>query len=272
MDRPMPPVMPSPSWERARVIIQKRVSTFQYLKRVHSGSSHYLNTFLLTPEDLSFVYDNTRLRRRAQQYYIFGLSLAALLDILNLDDYLRSLTSLVSEYETWTADTGGSSKMRNLFRKSKGEDSDGPGSGGSKESSGTFDPTKGDHGDFTFLETRTTIPFDLDFLQTFCTLCDISAEVYAKILNNAPSTSPHLSTNILETLSKIDHRFKKFIVYANKELDAFVRQGVKEELRLIDPLLSKPTMSSSGASEEWQSTGQSSSMLSSGILGESWER
>ncbi|RUS32147.1 hypothetical protein BC938DRAFT_476168 [Jimgerdemannia flammicorona] len=91
-------------------------------------------------------------------------------------------------------------------------------------------------------------PFELDYIQTFFTLCDILCEVYHKLLmntNGGVCTQP-----FCELVLKIDGRFKKIISLITKELDALARNAIREELETIDPLASMKT----GALnfEEWE--------------------
>ncbi|RUP43741.1 hypothetical protein BC936DRAFT_136793 [Jimgerdemannia flammicorona] len=79
--------------------------------------------------------------------------------------------------------------MKNLFRKSRSKD----------------DHAYVETGEYTHLVT-TNVPFELDYIQTFFTLCDILCEVYHKLLmntNGGVCTQP-----FCELVLKIDGRFK----------------------------------------------------------------
>lgn len=86
-------------------------------------------------------------------------------------------------------------------------------------------------GDYSYLIVPNT-PFDLDYFQTFNTLCDILVEVYSKLLFGAQQCSP----TVLETVIKIDAKLKKILTLVTKELDSLARKAIKEELMALDPL------------------------------------
>ncbi|CAG8509090.1 7410_t:CDS:2 [Acaulospora morrowiae] len=199
-------------------LVQKRVSTFTYLKKVHEGKIHWFNTVCLNKEDLGMVYENSRMKKRTGNFFILGASLAPILDINNPQDYVKALNVMLQEFEYHTNEHS-KQKMKNFFRKSKIVKDD--------------DASFQESGEYTYLFVP-NIPFDLDYFQTFYTLCDILVEVYNKLLVGTTST---ITTSFTESVQKVDGKFKKIIALIAKEIDTLSRNTIKDELRVIDPII-----------------------------------
>ena len=45
-------------------LVQKRVTTFTYLKQAHEGRVHWFNTVCLSKEDLGMAYENVKMKKR----------------------------------------------------------------------------------------------------------------------------------------------------------------------------------------------------------------
>ncbi|RIA81957.1 hypothetical protein C1645_836137 [Glomus cerebriforme] len=199
-------------------LVQKRITTFTYLKQAHEGRIHWFNTICLSKEDLGMVYENVRMKKRTGNFFILGASLAPILDITNPQDYVKSLNVMLQEFEYHTNEHA-KQKMKMFFRKSKiGKDED---------------TSFQESGEYTYLFVP-NIPFDLDYFQTFYTLCDILVDVYNKLL---AGTANMLTASFTESVIKVDGKFKKIIALVAKEIDTLARNTIKEELKSIDPML-----------------------------------
>ncbi|CAG8499516.1 26322_t:CDS:2, partial [Racocetra persica] len=170
-------------------LVQKRITTFSYLKRVHEGRIHWFNTVCLSKEDLGMMYENVRMKKRTGNFFILGCSLASILDISNPQDYVKALNVMLQEFEYHTNDHS-KQKMKIFFRKSKITKHD--------------DSSFQESGEYTYLFVP-NIPFDLDYFQTFYTLCDMLVEVYNKLLIG---TSNMVAANFIESVLKADGKFK----------------------------------------------------------------
>ncbi|EIE77514.1 hypothetical protein RO3G_02218 [Rhizopus delemar RA 99-880] len=106
------------------------------------------------------------------------------------------------------------SKMKNIFRKTKTDNSD-------------------NTGDYGYL-ILPHIPFEMDYLETFFTLIDIIAEAYYKLL--VGTEGPICTQAFFELVLKCDGKFKKIVSMVTKELDQMARDAIKDELRMIDPI------------------------------------
>ncbi|KAG2220602.1 hypothetical protein INT45_002624 [Circinella minor] len=195
-------------------LVSKRVATIRYLRRAHEGNTHWFNTILLTKGDLSSIYPNIKMQRRSCNFYMLGVSLGTILDIMNTADYVKALGQLLNEYEYHTNDHS-KQKMKNIFRKARGKDDGG----------------YSDNGEYTHL-LLPHVPFDLDYFETFFTLTDILIEGYQKLLIG----SEGCNQAYFELVLKCDNKLKKIFTLVTKELDTVARNAIKEELKLIDPL------------------------------------
>ncbi|KAG9288197.1 hypothetical protein G9A89_020503 [Geosiphon pyriformis] len=207
-------INPHFSYEYFSELVQKRITTFTYLKRAHEGRIHWFNTVCLTKDDLATEYDNSRMKRRTGNFFILGASLALILDITNPHDYVRALTVMLQEFEYHT----------NEHSKQKM-------SKGTKDEDTSFQES----GEYTYLYVP-NIPFELDYFQTFYTLCDILVEIYHKLL---VGTANMWAGQFAENVLKADGKFKKIISLVTKEIDSLARNAVKEELSSVDSIISK---------------------------------
>ncbi|KAI9254474.1 hypothetical protein BDA99DRAFT_518500 [Phascolomyces articulosus] len=195
-------------------LVSKRVATIKYLRRAHEGNTHWFNTILLTKNDLSSIYPNMKMQRRSCNFYMLGVSLGTILDIMNTSDYVKALGQLLNEYEYHINDHS-KQKMKNIFRKARGKD----------------DVAYTDGGEYGHLMLP-HVPFDLDYFETFYTLTDILVEAYQKLLIG----SEGCNQAYFELVLKCDSKLKKIFTLVTKELDSVARNAIKEELKLIDPL------------------------------------
>lgn len=86
--------------EQLRLVAQKRVTTFVYLKRACEGKVHWFNTVLLTRPKLEAALDPaSRLTARTTRFAVLGMSLSGILDITTVGDFVKALVNLLQEYE-----------------------------------------------------------------------------------------------------------------------------------------------------------------------------
>ncbi|KAG1455674.1 hypothetical protein G6F46_007686 [Rhizopus delemar] len=199
-------------YEYLSELVSKRVATIKYIRKAHEGNTHWFNTILLTRENLQTMYPNSKMVKRTYNFYALGLSLGAILDITNPLDYIKALSQIMAEFERHTDES--KQKMKNIFRKTKTDNSD-------------------NTGDYGYL-ILPHIPFEMDYLETFFTLIDIIAEAYYKLL--VGTEGPICTQAFFELVLKCDGKFKKIVSMVTKELDQMARDAIKDELRMIDPI------------------------------------
>ena len=246
------------------------MSTIDYLRKVHEGNIFYFSTLYYTPTQLHSTIPSmhsVKLGRRATSYLALGYSLPLLLDLNSASplEYLKALSALLQEFETYQSLSGSESGSSSLSRARVGQMfKTGMGLGnrsgmraGRRASAATdsiaFDATKanllgiptsgGDGGvtspldlpspivghDFNHLLTP-HLPFDPDFNTTFATLCDTLIDAYSNLLGML--ANPDTCTMAVgEAFAKADKAVRKILV-ANvmREFEDGTRAGVKTEV------------------------------------------
>lgn len=110
----------------------KRMATIDYMRRLHEGDIYFFGTYHYSTASLSSIpslYPH-KLGRRATNYFILGYSLPALLDMNASSpmEYLKALSSLLSEFETYqnlsgfdaSGNTLSKGRMGSMFKSSMG--------------------------------------------------------------------------------------------------------------------------------------------------------
>lgn len=242
------------------------MSTIAYLRTLHAGHAFHFNTLNYTPSALSATIPSLqplKASRRATNYFILGYSLPFLLDLATTSplDYLRALSGLLQEFESYQSLTGFDSSGNSLSRGRVGQifKSAGIGLGNrtgnkarrastvadtfftsdylglprsgsdsvtSPQESLSSPLSPGSNHDFQYLVTP-HLPFDPDFAVTFATLCDTLIETYAKLMELVP-TLELCSPAVGDAFSKADKAVRKILV-ANvvREFEETTRAGVK---------------------------------------------
>lgn len=111
----------------------KRISTFDYLRKVHEGRVHWFNAYLFDRPDLARMpsLDPRKLARRATNYLLLGLSLPVIIDLYSGSplEFLRSLSALLSEFDSFqqlrsessTSASLARARLPNMFRRPGGK-------------------------------------------------------------------------------------------------------------------------------------------------------
>ncbi|KAF8963055.1 hypothetical protein BGZ46_001058 [Entomortierella lignicola] len=194
------------------VLFSKRSATWRYLQRMHQGGMVLYNTAVLTETDLRRAYPDEKVQKRAIQYFLLGTSIGSVIEIPSVGDCLKALYVVVQEYDDFTAPE---SKSKMMFLRATGRK-----------------PTESEETpEYSLLEVR-QLPFNLDYLITFASLCDVIAQVYEKL---ATEDQTWTLTN-MEMFQKIDSRFKKIMTVVSKELESMAREIMLSELNAMDPL------------------------------------
>ncbi|KAI9295684.1 hypothetical protein K502DRAFT_324214 [Neoconidiobolus thromboides FSU 785] len=223
--------------ENLKTLSNKRIATFAHLHRVLEGKSHYFNTVTILKEEIYSIYDNSKLRKRSLQYFTLGSSLGPIIDIHHPMDFSKALSSLLDEYESYITNENSKNKRRpNFFRSRTSSDVN------------NNSMNINENSEFINLDIK-NVPFELDYLQVFYALCNIICVVYHKIVDNMKVPVP---SSYIETMYKVDNKFKKIIQIVTKELDNIVRNSIKEELGILDPLISQKNNNVSYPFEDWE--------------------
>ncbi|PWN39426.1 hypothetical protein IE81DRAFT_26692 [Ceraceosorus guamensis] len=78
----------------------RRLSSFAYLKRTLVGKNVWLGTTRLSKRDLDGIYDPEKMKKRSHRALLVGLSLAPLLEVPTLTEFVRSVLAVISEIDS----------------------------------------------------------------------------------------------------------------------------------------------------------------------------
>lgn len=270
------PLNPNTIYAQVQETSAKRIATIDYLRQLHEGDVFYFSTLHYSAAGLSAMpslYPH-KLGRRATNYFILGYSLPALLDMNSSNplEYLKALSLLLAEFETYQTLTGydasGNSVSRGrvgqMFKSGMGLSRNTKGRRSSTVTTDTLslDPRQADllgmpiasripeasspqdttspvnptgH-EFSYLHTP-PLPFDPDFSTTLGTLCDTLIDTYAKLMDLV-STPEICSPAVGSEFSKADKAIRKILV-ANvvREFEDTTRVGVKGEVAGLGKLV-----------------------------------
>jgi len=255
----------------------KRMATIDYVRKVHEGNIFYFSTLHYTPESLKATIPSLhahKLGRRAATHLILGYSLPLLLDTNSSSpiEYLKAITALLSEFETYLTlsgfenhsalsrarmgqmlksgmGLGARSGMRTGRRSSAATDSIAleaskagllnlPGHSGSMDAGSPQDvpsPMASGH-EFHYLLTP-HLPFEPDFSMTFATLCETLIDMYANLLSliSGPDVC---SPTIGEAFAKADKAVRKILISnLMREFEDSTRQSLKGEVAGLGKLV-----------------------------------
>lgn len=248
-------------------LMNKRISTLDYLRKAHEGRIYWFNTLLFDKPDLARMpyFDSRKLARRATNYLLLGLSIPVVIDLNSATplEFLRSLNTLLTEFDSYQqihTENGVSSsslsraRLPQMFRR--------PGGKGRRQSGATTLDHVDPHGvnfnkdgsavnsapvtvinfglggegndliageEYTHLLTP-NLPFDPDFFETFATLCDVLIDCYSRLMGLL-TTPKDCTPLIAELFTKADQRVRKIIIQGVvKEFEDSSRSGLKQEV------------------------------------------
>ncbi|KAG0057865.1 hypothetical protein BGZ83_000052 [Gryganskiella cystojenkinii] len=210
---PLPATARMPS--SAKELLRKRIVSWEYLGRVYNGQLAYYNTIVLTESDLRKHFAYETVQKRTLPLFLLGNSIAQLLDVPHLPDFVKALSVVLNEYEHFLSSSGSRSKMNFFGRRA----SDGR----------PFEES----GEYAHFEVK-TVPFEMDYTIVFTTLCEVIAEAYSKFDTQDPASLSHWTDHDL--FQKIESRLKKISNTAYKDLDSLTREVMQEELDMLDPI------------------------------------
>jgi len=151
-----------------RDVVHKRLQTLTYLRSIHMGRTHWINTILPTKQDLERVFSNEAMRKRSYQFAVLGMSLSNTFDIQPSQDFLRAIINTLVDFDQFQ---DGIDKSRIRFFRGKP-----PKKGGGND----FAMPLPDPGETSYLMAP-HIPYYLNYHQTLISLIDVISEVYQKI-------------------------------------------------------------------------------------------
>ncbi|KAF7539727.1 hypothetical protein G7Z17_g12378 [Cylindrodendrum hubeiense] len=244
-------------------VANKRISTLEYLRKAHEGRIYWFNTYLFDKPDFNRMpyFDSRKIGRKATNHLLLGLSLPTIVDLYSSTpiEFLRSLNSLLSEFDSFQQIHGESStaasltraRLPSMFRRQGGksrrstsaadmhpmldESAPMPAAGAPTPSVMNFAASETDllpGEEYTYLLTP-SLPFDPDYFETFATLCDVLIDCYTRFLTLVPSPR-ECTAPVAELFGKADSRVRKLIVHGFvREFEDHSRSHIKTEVANI---------------------------------------
>mmetsp|Transcript_3961 Transcript_3961/g.6197 ORF Transcript_3961/g.6197 Transcript_3961/m.6197 type:complete len:259 (+) Transcript_3961:63-839(+) len=212
--------------QRLETLIEKRKNNFLYLKRVHNGGCFWLNSVLTEHRDLNLHIFEKVQPMRAVMYYYLGLSISKLLDLQPGPVIIRAFAQLLEEWEYMFASVPMQGMKYVMARTSH-------------YAYPQFMPAEGDQD-----QIRSTIfkfnndvvfeyllyphvPFELDYLEVFHSLCDMLYSLYEKLWHEDSFSN----VAVYETVVRLDARVKHFVInLVAKEFTETAISTVKDEV------------------------------------------
>ncbi|KAF9925508.1 hypothetical protein FBU30_004727 [Linnemannia zychae] len=202
-------------------LLTKRMVTWHYLHNCFRGGMVFMNTAMISADDMRNAWTDEKMHRRTLQFFFLGTSLATILEIPTAADCLKALNNVMQEYEAFGA---AESRSKSIFFK-----------GSSRKTTGDGIIFDEQHGEYSYLEVR-NIPFALDYTITASTLCDMICQIYEKLRSHFLDEKLWALSTI-ESFQRTDNRFKKIVNTVYKEFEVIARETMFHELNyLIDPM------------------------------------
>lgn len=235
----------------------------------HESRVYWFNTLAFQRKDLSKLpyFDEQKIIRRASNYLVLGLSLPAALEPYSRRplDYMRAFNNLMSEFETYQTlhppeGSGASAfakvRMPQMFRRA----TSGPGT--KRRASGADSLTSPLEGvDFAMgglsgtenellpgeqynLLLTPSLPFDLDYFETFSTLCDVMIDCYTKVGSFMSSSEAESNAAVVTDLfHKADSKIRKILVQGvMKDFEEACKTGIRAEMAGVGKMVLGPLM------------------------------
>lgn len=258
----------SPRAAHAHIVdtTNKRLATLEYMRKVYDSDVYYFNTISHNQSQLSSLPSLTagRVGRRATNYLLLGTSIPPLLALHahNPLEYLRALTNLINEFDTYcslSSEPSNSSRgrvgqmLKSGMRGVKSRRTSGaadsimsPDALSLNGSSMTLanpplsplditSPTTAHHvintagHEFNYLQTP-NLPFDPDFNTSFATLIDVLSDTYGDLMTLlAPPDS--CTVAVVEAYAKADKALRKTLINSmTNEMAESARKETKVEV------------------------------------------
>ncbi|WVQ81570.1 hypothetical protein IAT38_003694 [Cryptococcus sp. DSM 104549] len=183
------------SREEAFALFLGRIKRWNFMRRWYQGEVLWCESVLIPRPYLEASLGPKHIETRARNFYMLGISLSALFDLTQANEFLKALSRLLDEWEAWTEGSSGGKGVKNLFR--------GPRSG--RRATGgvsDFSPS-GDLSESLLMVMN--LPFTPDFYEVHSTLCSIILDIYRKLIGNLQPLPSSLSTSTSSSQSRSFH-------------------------------------------------------------------
>ncbi|KAG5180821.1 hypothetical protein JKP88DRAFT_200220 [Tribonema minus] len=222
---------------KLQALVEKRKSSFVYLKKTHEGGCYWLNCVQLNRKPDLEAYAAEIPRARTTQLFYLGLSLARLLQSgCGGAAVVRGALQLFEEWEYHFAGNAAQS-VRGLMAKvntqtqGQGVEGGGSASGGGEDNNPVVARLCKFGSEMVYEHLLTPpLPFALDYFEVFFSLCDIICQVYNKLMEEECYSNVH----VFEALVKVDAKVKRHVLNVTaKEFTEMSAKIARSELAAL---------------------------------------
>mmetsp|Transcript_17359 Transcript_17359/g.29055 ORF Transcript_17359/g.29055 Transcript_17359/m.29055 type:complete len:272 (-) Transcript_17359:2070-2885(-) len=220
--------------KRIELLIEKRKLNFAYIKKLHQGGLYFLNSVMVSKEDVYKVVAQKDVDHRARMFYYLGLSICPLLDLTNGPNTVRAFSQLLEEWEYMFDSAAAVQGVKYMMATT------------SNSAYPEFLPFEGD-GDqlrssiFRFKDDVVYeylllphLPFVPDYLEVMSSLCDMLSMLY----ENMNHKDTYGNSVLYEAVVRLDTRIKHYVVSSvAKEFTANCVKDVQGELKSLRGVL-----------------------------------
>ncbi len=203
-------VLTSQISESLDYLVARRLKDFDYLKRSHEGSIHWLNSVRLSKSIILNGLPADKLHKRTRRWFVLGLSVSLLLELTSEYSIARSAAQLIEEYEHWITHEKERKSISPVYSLKKPFSISQP-QHGVRDNHEPIKPAlnkvKGAVV-YEILQTPFTgIDESLDYNEIVYSLCDVFCLLYSKF-----SDSAYHSPVLKESFIKFDKAIRKLVV------------------------------------------------------------
>jgi len=235
----MPTAGGAPSWSTVENLVEQRFRTFEYLKRVQQGDTHWLSTVALGPQEqpLHKGVDATTVLR----WFYLGLSIGPLLQLQSGPPFVKAVLQLLEELQYHFANRA----MQNMKvvkanvrgRHINHEKADA--GGGSADDLKPQLQRAGGEVLYAYLLTP-HIAHQLSASQVLLCLCELMPHCYRKLGEAGAAGSPPPTSALAEAVVKIDGVVAEQLLQVTaKQYNASSQGALQQALSRADPLFAK---------------------------------
>lgn len=86
---------------QCEALVKKRHNNYDYIERAFCGSVFWMNTVKMTGDEILALQEQSTLYSQTEQFFILSLSIAKLLDMGNLSNFIKALQQLFEEFQVY---------------------------------------------------------------------------------------------------------------------------------------------------------------------------
>lgn len=215
-------------------LVEKRKRNFEYIKELHQGGKYFLNSVLMTGDDVHKLVSNKEINHRARMFYYLGISLSSILELTNGPNTVRALSQLMEEWE-YTFDAAPpiqgvkymmATSCNTAFPEFLPFEAD-----GDQLRSSIFRFKDEIVHEYLILPH---LPFVPDYVETMSSLCDMLINLYENLVHK----DTYSNVVLFDAVVRLDTRIKHFVVSAvAKEFTSCCTKEINHDMSSLRALL-----------------------------------